>query len=57
MTLYQRERENIEQGFEQGENRKALLTKQLIKASRCEDLERATDITRHRKLLFWEFGI
>lgn len=57
MTLFQRDRENIEQGREEGEKKMALLSKQLIKATRYDDLVRAADDIEYRKSLFKEFGI
>ena len=61
MTLLQRDRENIEfgleQGLQQGEEKMALLTKQLIKAKRFQDLERAAEDVAFRKQLFEELGI
>lgn len=57
MTLLQRDRENIELGLEQGEEKMALLTKQLIKEKRFQDLEKATEDVAFRKQLFEEFEI
>lgn len=61
MTLLQRDRENIEQGIEQGielgEQKMAILTKQLIKAGRFSDLEQATENNKYRQKLYQEFGI
>lgn len=57
MTLSQRDKENIEIGREQGEQKIAMLIKQLIEANRFEDLKRATDDIEYRKKLFKEFKI
>lgn len=57
ITLLQRDRENIELGLEQGEEKMALLTKQLIKEKRFQDLEKATEDVAFRKQLFEEFKI
>lgn len=53
MTLFQRDQENIEHG----EERMALLTNQLIKAGRYDDLKRAVDDAGYRRELFQEFEI
>lgn len=57
MTLLQRDRENIEIGRKQGEQKMAMLIKQLIEANRFEDLKRATDDIEYRKKLFKDFMI
>lgn len=57
MTLLQRDRENIEQGIELGEQKMVILTKQLIKAGRFDDLERAADDDEYRQKLYQEFKI
>lgn len=57
MTLLQRDRENIVQGIELGEQKMAILTKQLIKAGRFSDLEQATENNKYRQKLYQEFGI
>lgn len=57
MTLLQRDRENIEIGRKQGEQKMAMLIKQLIEANRFEDLKRATDDIEYRKKLFKDFVI
>ena len=57
MTLSQRDKENIEIGREQGEQKIAMLIKQLIETNRFEDLKRATDDIEYRKKLFKEFKI
>ncbi len=57
MTLSQRDRENIEIGRKQGEQKMAMLIKQLIEANRFEDLKRATDDIEYRKKLFKDFVI
>ena len=65
MTLLQRDRENreigreegLEEGLELGTRQMAILTKQLIKAKRFQDLERATDDDEYRKKLYQELGI
>lgn len=57
MTLLQRDRENIEIGLEQGEEKMARLTKRLITEKRFQDLERATEDVAFRKQLFEEFSI
>lgn len=56
---YYREIEKIgrEEGLELGEQKMAILTKQLIKANRFKELERATDDIQYRKKLFKELGI
>lgn len=57
MTLSQRDRENIEIGRKQGEQKMAMLIKQLIEANRFEDLKRATDDIEYRKKLFKDIVI
>lgn len=57
MTLLQRDRENIEIGRKQGEQKMAMLIKQLIEANRFEDLKQATDDIEYRKKLFKDFMI
>ena len=57
MTLLQRDRENIEQGIEQGEQRMVLLAKLLLGQDRAADLTRALNDNDYREQLYHEFGI
>ena len=49
--------EGIEEGREEGEKRVSLLTRQLLKARRYEDLERAAEDPAYRRELYREFGL
>ena len=46
-----------EEGREEGEKRVSLLTRQLLKARRYEDLERAAEDPAYRRELYREFGL
>ena len=49
--------EGIEEGREEGEKRVSLLTRQLLKDRRYEDLERAAEDPAYRRELYREFGL
>ena len=57
MTLLQRDRENIEEGREEGRNRMASLTKILLSKNRTEELNRALEYPDFRNRLFEEYDI
>lgn len=57
MTLMQRDRENIEQGIEQGERRMAALTELLLDQKRTDDLKRAIKDEDYREQLYRHFNI
>lgn len=57
MTLLQRDRENIEQGIEQGERKMAALTELLLDQKRTDDLKRAIRDTAYREQLYKQFNI
>lgn len=46
-----------QEGREEGETRVSLLTRQLLKARRYEDLERAAEDPAYRRELYREFGL
>lgn len=57
MTLLQRDRENVEQGIEQGEKKMATLTEILLNQDRTSDLKRSIKDEAYREQLYRQFDI